>query len=86
MNGHFDIGEITPLRYFAALAVLTGLLFGFIADGGDDGKPLLLQLLQWQLQTCIPMILMVGSQLLLARWRVFLPVSTGPLKREPRPS
>ena len=71
MNGQFDIGEITPLRYFAALAVLTGLLFGFIADGGSDESPFLLQLLQWQLQSCIPMVLLVGSQLLLARWRVF---------------
>ena len=71
MNGQFDIGEITPLRYFAALAVLAGLLFGFIADGGSNGSPFLLQLLQWQLQTCIPIVLLVGSQLLLARWRMF---------------
>jgi hypothetical protein len=71
MNGQFDIGEITPLRYFAALAVLTGLLFGFIADGGSDDSSFLLQLLQWQLQSCIPMLLLVGSQLALARWRLF---------------
>ena len=71
MNGQFDIGEMTPLRYFSALAVLAGLLFGFIADGGSDDTPFPMQLLQWQLQSCIPMVLLVGSQLALARWRAF---------------
>ena len=38
MNGQFDIGEITPLRYFAALAVLTGLLFPAHFALGDSSE------------------------------------------------
>ncbi len=70
MNGQFDLGEVTPQRYFAAIAVVVGLLFGFIT-GGSDSTPLPLRLLQWQLQTCLPMALMVSSQLLLARLPAF---------------
>jgi hypothetical protein len=75
MNGQFDLGEVTPLRYFAAIAVVVGLLFGFIT-GGSDSTPLPLRLLQWQLQSCLPMALMVGSQLLLARLPAFERLNT----------
>ena len=75
MNGQFDLGEVTPLRYFAAIAVVVGLLFGLIT-GGSDSTPLPLRLLQWQLQSCLPMALMVGSQLLLARLPAFEQLNT----------
>ena len=67
MHGQFDFGEITPQRYFASIAVVVGLLFAFIS-GAESGAPSLpMRLLQWQLQSCLPMALMVLSQLLLAR-------------------
>jgi hypothetical protein len=75
MNGQFDLGEVTPLRYFAAIAVVVGLLFAFITGGGDSA-PLPLRLLQWQLQSCLPMALMVSSQLLLARLPAFERINT----------
>lgn len=70
MSRQFDLGDITPLTYFAVIAVVVGLLFGFISGAGDD-RPLLLRLLQWQLQSCLPMALMVGSQVGLARLTAF---------------
>lgn len=75
MNGQFDLGEVTPLRYFAAIAVVVGLLFGFIT-GGSDTTPLPLRLLQWQLQSCLPMALMVAAQLMLARVPAFERLNT----------
>mgnify|MGYP001818470395 FL=1 len=71
MNGNFDLGEVNPLRYFAAVAVVTGLLFAFIAGGDGEASPLPLRLLQWQLQSCLPMALLVASQLLLSQLHPF---------------
>ena len=71
MYGQFDFGEITPQRYFASIAVVVGLLFAFIS-GAEPGAPSFpVRLLQWQLQSCLPMALMVFSQLLLARMPFF---------------
>lgn len=71
MNGTFDIGAVTPFRYFAAIAVSLGLVFAFI--GGDDsaGSGILSSVFQWQLQTVVPMFLLVVSHMVLARWRRF---------------
>jgi hypothetical protein len=71
MNGQFDLGEITPLRYFATIAIVVGLLFALISGGEEGAPPLPLRLLQWQLQSCLPMALMVLSQLSLARLPFF---------------
>lgn len=71
MGGQFDLGEITPLRYFATIAVVVGLLFAFIS-GGEPGSPsFAVRLIQWQLQACLPMALLVVSQLMLARLPLF---------------
>lgn len=62
MNGHFDIGAITPTKYFFSIAIVLGLLFAMISV--DQDKAPLLVFLQWQLQTLLPMALLVGAHML----------------------
>ncbi len=64
MNGHFDFGAVTPAKYFFSIAVVLGLLFAMISP--DQQKPAAVVFLQWQLQTLLPMGLLVGSHLLLS--------------------
>lgn len=71
MNGQFQLGAVTPLRYFFGIAVVLGLIFATIGDG-DEATPFMLNLLIWQLQTLVPMALFVGSHLLLSNSRNFL--------------
>lgn len=66
MNGHFDIGGITPSRYFFAIAAILGVLFA--TTSGESERGFSVVLLQWQLQTLVPMALLIGSHLLLLRW------------------
>ncbi len=79
MNGQLDIGDISPLKYFGVLAVVTGLLFGLIASEDSSPAGLVLQLLQWQLQALIPMLLLIAVQAALVR--VSLPPPTRPWLR-----
>ena len=64
MNGQFDIGGLTPGRYFFSIAVLLGLLFALVSPQQD--KSAMLIFLQWQLQTLLPMALLIGAHLLLS--------------------
>jgi len=66
MNGHFKIGELSAHRYFLVAAVLTGLLFAFIAPDDDLKTHWALHLLQWQIQTVVPTFLAIGAHILIA--------------------
>ncbi len=65
MNGQIEIGGVTPTRYFFSIAVVLGLLFAMTS--GDAGHSALLVGLQWQLQTLVPMALLIGAHMLLLR-------------------
>lgn len=67
MDGQFDIGAVSPSRYFFAIASLLGLLFAFIAPSPDDGWGLGLNIVQWQLQTLGPMAMILVCHLVLSR-------------------
>lgn len=69
MNRHFPLGDISPSRYFLSAAVAIGLIFTFIS--GDADIPIWRSLIQWQLQTCIPITLIVFFHLLLAKVSAF---------------
>ena len=69
MNGPVDIGDLSPRRYFFTAAVALGLIFALIVDS-DEG-PILTRLLTWQLQSCLPMALLLVSHLLLLRLERF---------------
>jgi hypothetical protein len=69
MNGQFPLGDIHPIRYFFGISIGLGLLFAFITP--DSNHPFWLTLVQWQLQTSLPMGLLVLSHLLLAKARFF---------------
>ena len=69
MNGHFDIGSITPTKYFFSIAIVLGLLFAMTSVEQD--KSTLLVFTQWQLQTLVPMALLVGAHMLLLNGRWF---------------
>lgn len=64
MNGHFDFGGITPGRYFFSIAFLLGLLFALVS--AEQDRSVMLVFLQWQLQTLLPMALLIGVHLALA--------------------
>jgi len=63
MNGHFEIGGVTPRRYFFSIAIVLGLLFALIS--GDQDKSPIVTLVQWQLQTLLPMALLIGTHIVL---------------------
>ena len=69
MNGQFAIGGLTPARYFFTIAVVLGLLFAMISN--EPEIPAALVFVQWQLQTLVPMALLVGSHIGLLRLRAF---------------
>jgi len=71
MNGQFDIGEITPARYFFGIAAVLGLLFALITPGTDQDWDLMKRLLQWQLQALGPMAFLIATHLLLDRLPAF---------------
>lgn len=66
MNGQFELGSITPTRYFFTIASTLGLLFAFIA-GDDSNEGIVLQLIRWQFQTLGPMAFMIASHIWLNR-------------------
>lgn len=67
MNGQFEIGAITPFRYFFGIAIVLGLLFAMVAPESGHEWDGLRRLFQWQLQSLGPVILLVMSHLLLHR-------------------
>jgi len=70
MNGHFEIGAISPARYFLSIAVLIGVCFAFIAPD-DDGMHFGMRLLHWQTQTVGAMAFLICTHLLLAKFDWF---------------
>ncbi|MEO0369127.1 MAG: LytTR family DNA-binding domain-containing protein [Pseudomonadota bacterium] len=56
MNGQFNFGEVSPLRYFLYTSSIIGLLFAFIAPD-DESYSRWTQIIQWQLQTVVPVML-----------------------------
>jgi hypothetical protein len=73
MNGQFSLGDMHPVKYFFGISIGLGLLFAFISGGPDTEptNPFWLVLVQWQLQTSLPMGLLILSQLLLAKMHRF---------------
>ncbi len=69
MNAQFDLGAVTPARYFFGIAVVLGLVLGFAS--GDDDAALGPKLLLWQTQAVGIMACMVLTQVQLLRWRWF---------------
>ncbi|MDF2180124.1 LytTR family DNA-binding domain-containing protein [Aliiglaciecola sp. CAU 1673] len=70
MNGTWDIGDIRPGHYFITSALMLGLLFSLV-DSGNDNRMWLSLLVQWWLQTLLPILLLIGTQQLLERWSAF---------------
>ena len=69
MSGQFPLGDINPYKYFFGIAFIVGVIFSFISSNNDELFVLLF--LQWQLQSLIPMGLLIGSHLLLSRLHAF---------------
>ena len=68
MNGQPQLGDISALRYFGLLAVVAGLMFALIDDAPTGPGAFLVHALQWQFQTCVPMALLVMTQMLTGRF------------------
>lgn len=67
----FDIGDLSPRRYFMWVALALGVIFAFVAGEGEGGSSLLRNLIQWQLQSCVPMLLLLFAHMLWSRWSWF---------------
>ena len=65
MSGQFEIGGLTPTRYFFPIAIVLGLLFAMIST--EQAHSIWLIFVQWQLQTVIPMALLICAHILLLR-------------------
>ncbi|MEM6484931.1 MAG: LytTR family DNA-binding domain-containing protein [Pseudomonadota bacterium] len=71
MKETFDIGDVSPRRYFAIVAVVLGLLFAFVAGDDDSGLDLISSLVLWQIQSLIPMLLLLATHMTLSRIAFF---------------
>lgn len=65
----FDLGDISPLYYFLAVALLLALLFSLI--DGEKQIPLWFNFSIWLYQSLLPMALMIVSHKALANFRWF---------------
>ena len=65
MNGQIDFGDIKPTRYFFAVAFVLGVLFSLTSNDGNT--PPMLSFLQWQLQTLVPITLLIGAHMVLLK-------------------
>jgi len=68
MNGQFDFGEITPIKYFLGIGFVLACLFWVI---DDDGLAWHLRFLQWQFQVLLPIIILIFTQLALDKIDAF---------------
>ncbi len=75
MNGQikqtFDFGNISPIKYFFSVAFLLGVLFSFISQSDSPGRWFGFAFIQWQLQTGLPIALLIVSHMLLNRFTGF---------------
>ncbi|MEM6605257.1 MAG: LytTR family DNA-binding domain-containing protein [Pseudomonadota bacterium] len=71
MKEPFDIGDVSPRRYFATVAVVLGLLFAFVAGDDDSGLDLLRSIVLWQIQSLIPVLLLLATHMALSRIAFF---------------
>ncbi len=75
MNGQikqaFDFGSISPIKYFFSVAFLLGVLFAFISQSDSPGRWFGFTFIQWQLQTGLPIALLIVSHMLLNHFTGF---------------
>lgn len=60
MSGPFELGDVSPLGYFSGVAVVLGLAFFLVAPTPEGGSPLS-GLLLWQLQTALPLAMLLAT-------------------------
>lgn len=66
MNGQFQLGQITPWRYFLAVAVVVGLVLGLTTP--DEDEPFsITAMLAWQIQSLVAMGMLVFFQISFGR-------------------
>lgn len=71
MNGLVEIGDVSPRRYFAVLAVVLGLLFAMVGGDDESAAAVLRSIVQWQLQSCVPMAMLLLAHVMCARLSAF---------------
>lgn len=71
MNGQIDLGSISAKRYFAMVAIIAGLLFALIDNFPASFLGAIQHIIQWQMQTIIPMVFLYLVQSFLSRLKTF---------------
>lgn len=71
VSARFNMGQISPIKYFIGVAFILGVLFAFISNQEDGQTPFYLIFLQWQLQTILPISLLIISHIALSHWHWF---------------
>ncbi len=59
MSGQFNLGDISPKRYFLLGSAALGVLFALITPGDFNVEQFTLLLLQWQFQTLVPICIIL---------------------------
>lgn len=65
----FDLGDVSPVRYFISISVVLALLFSMV--DGDQDLSYLVNLFRWMCQSILPMALMIMSFKALATMQMF---------------
>lgn len=70
MKTTFQFGDISPFKYFTSIALGVGIFAGLITSQGTAEESLI-GIVQWIMQTSIPMGLIVMCHIQLSRWKFF---------------
>jgi hypothetical protein len=67
MKKVFDVGDLTPWKYFLGVSIALGILIASLSPEGTTDRGIILALLQWLAQAIIPMALCIAAHLALHR-------------------
>ncbi|WP_395373248.1 LytTR family DNA-binding domain-containing protein [Marinicella sp. W31] len=71
MQDQFRLGDISPLKYFFAITIVLGVVFGLIKADDDSELSVAFNIFQWVIQTTVPIAILLTIHLALQSWQSF---------------